>query len=106
MISPIEKYLHQKCKLSVAKRDKGGNILLDKFGAPTYSVAKVVKCRKAKGTRSVATSTGFILQNTTVYITAIDASISVDDLIDDNVVVAVEEYVDALGRVIGYKSYV
>lgn len=92
--------------MSVAKRDKQGNILLDKFSEPTYGVAKVLKCRKARGTRSVATSTGFILQNTTVYITAISSPVNVDDRIDDNVVVAVEEYVDALGRVIGYKSYV
>ena len=105
-MSRMTKFLKQTCKFERAKRDSLGNVLLDRYGDVIYETAVTLKCRREQVIRDVQTSTGSILRSSTRYFTDNRNLIQADDRFDGKAVLEVEEYINSVGVVEGYESYV
>ena len=105
-MSRMTKYLKQKCTYEKTKRDKNGNVLLDKFGEPQYEAPEVIKCRRETYIQDIQTSTGAILKSSTRYFTDNKQSIQAGDRFDGHTVLRVQEYVNQFGIAEGFESYV
>lgn len=105
-MSRVTKYLRQKCSFTAATRDSNEAVVLNEFGEVLYQAAVQIPCRKEHSTEDVQTSTGSIVRSTTRYFTDTRNSIAPDDKLDNHVVLAVRDYINAQGDVEGYRSYV
>lgn len=105
-MSRMTKFLQQSCTLEQPKRNRNGSTRLNKFGDIVYEQPVVVKCRREKILKDVLTNTGAIVRSSTRYFTDESRAIQVDDKLDGQVVIQVEEYVNALGITEGFESYV
>lgn len=105
-MSRMSKFLKQECSFERAKRNADGSVQLDKFGDVMYESPVTLKCRRERIVKDVQTATGAILRSSTRYFTDEIQPIEADDRFDGKTILQVEEYVNQLGRIEGYESYV
>lgn len=105
-MSRMTKFLKQDCTLEQLERDSAGKPVLNRFGEFSYLQSATIKCRRERTTQDVQTSNGSIIKSVTRYFTDQHVLISPDDKLDGHVVLEVAEYINQLGRVEGYESYV
>lgn len=105
-MSRMTKFLKQTCTFEKALRDENGTVQLDKFGEVVYGEPVELKCRRERIIKDVQTNTGAILRSSTRYFTDEVQAIDADDRIDGKTVLETEEYINQLGKVEGYESYV
>lgn len=105
-MSRITKYLKQKCVYEGLKYDSTGNVVLDIFGEPQYSIPVTIKCRRETTIQDVQTNTGAILRSVTRYFTDNAHTIQANDKLDGKVVLKVQEYVNQHGVTEGFECYV
>lgn len=105
-MSKMTKFLKQTCSWEPASRDKNGNVVLNEYGEIQYEAPTIVKCRRERITKDVATSNGSILRSYSRYFIDDSVPINVDDRLDSHVVLEVEEYTNQFGKTEGYEVYV
>lgn len=101
----MTRFMNQTCEFQQAKRTASGSVKLNRYGEVDYNEPVSIKCRLERTTKDVLTANGSAIKSASIYYTDEKVIIKPDDKLGGNVVLSVEEYVDGLGRVIGYKSY-
>ena len=79
---------------------------LNDYGDIQYEPAEVLRCRREKYVRDMLTTNGAILKTSSRYFLDESTEIQADDRLDGHVVLACEEYIDSLGKCVGYEAYV
>lgn len=105
-MSRMTKFLKQKCSYEKALRNPQGEVQLDAYGEVQYEEEKTLKCRREKTIRDVQTPTGAILRSSTRYFFDDGIVAEASDRVDGRPILEVEEYVNQLGKIEGYKCYV
>lgn len=104
-MSVMTKFLKQRCQLERLVIVDGQPKLND-FGEFQYESPVELKCRHESSHRDVQTSNGSIVRSTSRYFLDESTPIEADYRLDGKVVISVTEYVNGLGRVVGYEVYV
>ena len=99
----MTKYLRQLSEVQIPVLNNNGEPVLDDYGQPKFSSPVRVKCRKE--TYNARSSTGygqFVDYKTTYYF---DESVEITSgaTVDGHEVQNIEEYVDGIGTLIGYR---
>lgn len=104
-MSVMTKFLKQTCSFEAARRD-GELTLLSEHGDILYKDPEILKCRREKYARDIQTPNGSIVKTSSRYMLDESVEVQVDDRLDGHVVLACEEYIDHLGKCVGYEAYV
>lgn len=105
-MSNMTKFLKQECSFEAATRDGNGLVALNEYGDIQYDIAKTLKCRREKYVRDMLTTNGSILKTSSRYFLDEGTEIQADDRLDGHVILSCEEYIDSLGKCVGYEAYV
>lgn len=104
-MSRMTKFLKQTCTFEEAVRDSKGQLVMNKYGEPTYKRSCTLKCRREGATKDVLTSNGAVIRSESIYYTDESQLIRTDDKLDGKIVTAVSEYTNEHGKVEGYESH-
>lgn len=104
-MSTMTKFLKQVCSFEAAQRDEELTVLSE-HGDILYEAPKELKCRREKYVRDMQTVNGAIVKTSSRYFLDEGTEVQVDDRLDGHVILACEEYIDQLGRCVGYEAYV
>ena len=94
-------------KVGIARVGKSSNLTdLSMYGDILYEEPVRLKCRREKYVRDMLTTNGAIIKANSRYFLDESTEIQTDDRLDGHVVLACEEYIDSLGKCVGYEAYV
>lgn len=105
-MSRMTKFLKQKCQVAPYSVDDEGVIEHNRFGEIIYKNPIECKCRRERIVKNIQTENGSLLRATACYFLDESLEILADYLIDGNVVITAEEYINEHGKVEGYEVYV
>ena len=99
----MTKFLHQIALVENHLTNEDGSSKLDVYGQPMYAEAKQVKCRKEVHRTKASTSSGQFVNLSTVYYFDETVKVLSGDRIDGHYIQSIEEYVDGVGNLVGYR---
>ena len=99
----MTKYLRQVATIENVILDDNGKPVLDVYGQPQFGLPVQSKCRKEAYKARANTSYGQFVNFTTTYYFDETVTIRNGDKVDGQEVQSIEEYVDGVGTLIGYR---
>lgn len=99
----MTKYLRQTAMIENVVLDENGKPELDVYGQPKFSTPVQSKCRKESYKARASTSYGQFVNFTTTYYFDESVKIHGGDKVDGQEVQSIEEYVDGMGTLVGYR---
>lgn len=99
----MTKYLKQTALIENVILGDGGKPQLDAYGQPAHATPVVVKCRKEPYRVRATTGYGQFVNFTTTYYFDESVTIRSGDKVDGHEVQVIEDYVDGLGNLVGYR---
>ena len=99
----MTKYLKQTAYIENVVLGEDGKPQLDAYGRPTFSPQVMIKCRKEPYRVRASTGYGQFVNFTTTYYFDESVTIRNGDKVDGHEVQSIEEYVDGLGNLVGYR---
>lgn len=105
-MSRMTKFLKQKCQIEAYLVNENGVPETNRFGELQYYEPTIHKCRHEICFKDVQTSNGSIVKSASRYFLDESVNLKADYRIDGHVILAVESYINEVGKLEGYEAYV
>ena len=99
----MTKYLKQTAVVEHHVRNEDGTAKLDAYGQPEFHAPITVRCRKEPYQARATTSYGTFVNYTNTYYFDETVKVRNGDKVDGHEIQSVEEYIDGLGKLVGYR---
>ena len=105
-MSRMTKFLRQQCLVQPYLLDDAKQPKLNDFGEIQYGDPILCSCRHEIVFRDIQTANGSIVRSRSRYFLDESVSLAADYKIDGNPILAIESYINGLGKCEGYEVYV